>query len=281
LEALRAGLRELGYEEGKSLIIEYRWAEMKNDRLPELAAELVRLKVDLIVSHGTLGTRAAKLATNTIPIVMAASGDAVATGLVASLARPGGNITGSTYFGAELKAKWVEILHEVLPRARRMAYLINPDNPVSIGPVRRELEAAAKSRKVELEEFAVRNTNDFDSAFSAMTRKRADAVVISDDAILVSNFGGLAELALTRRIPSIGNQEFGEAGGLIGYGPNQAGLWRRAAIFIDKILKGAKPADLPVEQPTTFEVVVNFKTAKALGVKIPNSILVRATKVIE
>ena len=280
MEALRAGLRDLGYVEGKNLIIEFRWAEGKYDRLPDLASELVRSKVDVIVTGGTPGVLAAKRATTTIPIVMAASGDAIAHGLVVSLARPGGNITGSTFFSPELSAKRLELLKETMRRITQVAVLLNPDN-TAIGPDFQAMQIAAKSMKMELQPFEARGPNEFDSAFSAMAKRRVDAVAIHQDPMLTANARAIANLAAKLRLPSIGGTEFAEAGGLIGYGANLPDLYRRAATYVDKILKGAKPAELPVEQPIKFELVINMKTANALGIKIPNSILLRATKVIE
>ena len=280
VDALRAGLRDLGYVEGKNIVIEFRWAEGKYERLPDLAAELVRLKVDVLVTHGTPGTLAAKQATTTIPIVMATSGDAVATGLVAGLARPGGNITGSTVFGAELLAKRLELLKEAFPRTRQVAALLNPVNAVQ-GLSFQAAEITARSLKVELRKFEVRRPDEFDGAFAAMVKKHVDAVAITQDSMLVSNAGAIAELATNKRIPSVGYPAFAEAGGLIGYGVNIPEMYRRAAYFVDRILKGAKPSNLPVDRPTRFEMVINMKTAKALGIKIPNSILVRADRVIE
>ena len=281
LEAFRAGLRDLGYVEGRNIFVDFRWAEGDYGRLPGLAAELVQLKVDVIVTAGTPGVRAAKQATATIPIVMAASGDAVANGLVTNLARPGGNITGSTFFQPEVLAKRVEIIKEAVPRITQVAFLLNPDNPANTGPTLRAVEIAARTLKIGLQQIAVRSPFEFESAFLAMSAKRVNAIVTSEDPIAIANLRRIADLAAKQRLVSIGAIESAEAGGLIGFGVNVPDLYRRAAYFIDKILKGAKPGDLPVEQPTTFELVVNMKTAKALGIKIPNSILVRATKVIE
>ena len=280
VEALRAGLRDLGYVEGKNIVIEYRWAEGKYDRLPELAAELVRLKVDVLVTHGTPGTRAAKQTTTTTPIVSASSGDAVATGLVASLARPGGNITGSTFFVPELMAKRLELLKEAMPRTRRVAALVNRDDPSTV-PVFKAMEITARSLKIELQKFEVRGPNEFDSAFSAMAKSRVDGVVVQEDSMLTTNARSIADLAAKQRISSAGFPAFAEAGGLIGYGVNTVELFRRAAYFVDKILKGAKPGDIPVERPTKFELVINMKTAKALGIKLPTAILLRPDRVIE
>ena len=280
LEAFRAGLRDLGYIEGKNLVIEFRWAEGKYDRLPELAAELVRLNVDLIVTAATPGVRAAKQATTTIPIVMANVGDPVASGLVASLARPGGNITGSTFFQPELVAKRIELFKEAMPRITQVAYLMNPDNTAATLNLR-AMEITAKSLKVGLQPFPVRGPNDFDGAFAAMAKKRVDAVVINEEPMLMANLSAIADLAIKRRLLSAGGKEFAEAGGLLGYGVDQPEIYRRAAYFIDRILKGTKPGDLPVERATRFELIINLKTAKALGIKIPQTLLQRADKLIE
>jgi putative ABC transport system substrate-binding protein len=281
VEALRAGLRDLGYVEGKNLVIEYRWAEGKFERLPELAAELVRLKVDIIVASGTVGIRAAKAATTTIPIVMPSSGDPVAMGVVASLARPGGNVTGMAGFAPEGAAKRLELLKDAFPRTRQVAVLLNPDNPANIRLAFPAMEAAAKSLKLELHQFGVRGPSDLDSAFAAMAKKRVDVVVTTDDGVLIANVGAIAKLAAKMRFPSVGPIELAEAGGLMAYGANRRELFRRSAYFVDRILKGAKPADLPVEQATRFETVLNQKTAKALGIQFPQAVLARADRVIE
>jgi putative ABC transport system substrate-binding protein len=280
LDALRQGLRDLGYVEGKNIVIEYRWAEGKYDRLPELAAELVRLEVRIIVTHGTPGSLAAKRATATIPIVMAISGDAVATGLVQSIARPGGNITGSTFFFPELNAKRLELLKEAIPHIRRVGVLLNPDNS-SHAPALRAMEAAAKSLQLEVHPFAAREPGQLAGAFSAMAERRMEAVEVVDDRILIVSGTTIANLAITHRLPVIGGRELIEGDGLMAYGVDFAPMYRRTASFVDKILKGAKPAELPVEQATKFELVVNVKTAKALGIVIPLSILLRADEVIE
>ena len=280
VEALRTGLRDLGYAEGKNIVIEYRWAEGNYERLPGLAAELVRLKVDVIVTHGSVATRAAKQATAAIPIVIGSTGDAVATGLVASLAQPGGNITGLTFFGREISAKRLELLKEALPRITQVAVLLNPANPAHRATLE-SMEIAARSLKLGLQPFEMVGPKEFESAFAAMAKKRVGAVAILEDAMFLANARRIAGLAAKHRLPLIGPKEYAEAGGLLAYGVNIPDMWRRAAVYVDKILKGAKPADLPVERATRFEMVVNMKTAKALGIKIPNSILVRADKVIE
>jgi len=281
MDALRTGLRDLGYVEGKNLVIEYRWAEGKYERFPELAADLVRLKVDVIVTHGNPGIIAAKNATSTLPIVMAASADPVALGFVASLARPGGNVTGLTGIAPETVAKRLELLVDVFPRTKQVAVLFNPDNPGYIRLVFPVMEVAAASLKLGLQQFPVRGPGEFDSAFAAMAKIRVDAVVTTDDGVLAANFGAIAKLAAKMRLPSVGLPEFAEAGGLMAYGASRLESFRRAAYFVDRILKGAKPADLPVEQATRFETVLNQKTARALGIQFPQAVLARADRVIE
>jgi putative ABC transport system substrate-binding protein len=266
--------------EGRNIVIEYRWAEGKYERLPVLAAELVHLNVDVLVAAGTPGISAAKQATPTIPIVMAGSGDAVATGLVASLARPGGNVTGLTDAVPELMAKWLELLKEAVPRIERVAVLLNPDNPTA-APDRRTMEATARSLNVELHSVELRRQSEMDDAFAAMAKSRVDGVLVSTDSLFNVNLRAIAGLAVKRRLPAAGSKDFAEAGGVIGYGVAFSDNYRRAASFVDKILRGAKPADLPVEQPTKFEMVINLKTAKALGVIVPPSLLLRADHVIE
>jgi ABC-type uncharacterized transport system substrate-binding protein len=280
VEALRAGLRDLGYLEGKNVVIHYRWAENKYERLSDLAGELVRLRVDILVTHGTPGALAAKRATTTIPIIVAGSADAVASGLVESLARPGGNITGSTFFIPELNAKRLEIFKETLSHTSRMAVLVNPDNPGMV-PIIPAMELAASSLKVGLQQLPMRGPNEFDGAFSAMTKSRVDAVVIIEEPMFQAYAGVLAGLAMKKRLPSAGFKEFAEAGGLLGYGVDILGLFRRVAYFVDRILKGVPPAQLPVERPTKFELVINMKTAKALGLTIPQSVLGRADEIIQ
>ncbi len=280
IDALREGLRDHGYVEGKNLVIDFRWADEYYDRLPALAAELIRLKVDVLLTHGTPGSRAAKQATTTIPIVMVLVGDPVSTGLVASLARPGGNLTGSTFFSHELAAKRIELLKEVLPRIRRMAVLVNPDNPASdlaLG----SMQGTAKALGMDLQRFGVRGLAELADALALVAKRGFEAVAIYEEGMLNSNLGRIAELAAGQRIPSIGSALFADAGGMMGYGINNPEFYRRAAYFVDKILKGTRPMDLPIERPTKFELVINMKTAKALGITIPQSILVRADRVIE
>ena len=281
VEALRAGLRDLGYVEGKNIVIEYRWAEGKYDRLHTLAAELVALKVNVIVTTGgTPPALAAKHATTTIPIVTTGVGDAVGAGLVASLARPGGNITGLTDFVPELHAKRLELLKEAAPHIRRVAFLVNPDNrstQMSLKP----LESTARSLKVDLQKVEARRPDELERAFSAMAERRVDAIVAAQDALLNANVKVIADLAAKKRLPASGSKDFAEAGGVMGYGWDVSANSRRAAHFVDKVLQGAKPGDLPIEQPTKFQLVINLKTAKALGLTIPPSLLARADQVIE
>jgi putative ABC transport system substrate-binding protein len=278
--ALRAGLRELGYIERQNIAFEFRWADGEYERLPGLAADLVRRKVDVIVTSAAPGARAAVGASATIPIVMVAVGDAVASGFVASLARPGGNVTGSTFFAPELAAKRLEILKDAFPRARRVGFLFNSDNDVSpllfwaIG-------LAAKSLKVDLKTFGVRGSRGFEAAIAAMAKGRVDAAVFHEDPLLIANAKAIVDLAFRNRLPSIGFEDVVQAGGLMAYGVNFIELYRRAATFVDKILKGAKPGDLPVEQASRFETIINMKTAKALGVTIPQAVLLRTDRVIE
>ena len=280
VEALRTGLRDLGYVEGKNIVIEFRWAEGRYDRLSALVTDLIRLKVDLIVTHGTPGTRAAKKATSTIPIVMAISGDAIATGLVTSLARPEANVTGSTFFIPQLNAKRLELVKEVCPYVARVAALSNPNNPVS-KPIIPAMQAAATPLKLDFDIAEAQGPGEFDKAFASMAKRGVDAVVITEDGEFAASFGAIAALALANKLASIGAQEYAKAGGLIGYGVDLLGLYRRAAYFIDKILKGSRPADLPIEQPTRFELVINIKTAKTLGLEIAPAMLARADEAIE
>jgi putative ABC transport system substrate-binding protein len=282
LDAFRQGLRELGWVEGQDIVIDYRYAEDRVDRLPGLAAELVGLKVDLIVSSGTQGVTAARNATETIPIVMIAVRDPVGTGLIASLVRPGGNVTGvSDSAGLEIVAKQLELLKETIPKIRRVAVLSNPANAHHLLAIR-EVNVAARSLGVQLQLLEARGPNEFDGAFAAMTRERVGALLVLADATFNSHRTRLADLAARSRLPAAyGWREYVEAGGLMSYGPSLPDLFRRAATYVDKILKGAKPGDLPVEQPTKFELVINLKTAKTLGLTIPSSLLQRADQVIE
>jgi putative tryptophan/tyrosine transport system substrate-binding protein len=275
MESLRAGLRDLGYVEGKNLIIESRWADGNYDRLPKLAMELVGLKVDLILTSGTPGTRAAKSATATIPIIMVTSGDPVALGLVASLARPGGNITGASNFAPELSAKRVELIKEAFPSIQRVGVLFNPDNSINDRNLE-AMEQTSKALKLGLQKFAVRSAGDF-----KMSKLPVDAVALPEDDFLSATKDNAVELVSKQRLPSIGRTDFAEAGGIIGYAVNFFDLYRRAAIFVDKIVKGAKPGELPVEQPRKFDFVINLKAAKQLGLTISPNVLARADKVIK
>ena len=281
IEAFRKGLRDLGYVEGQTIAIEFRFAEGREDRLPELAAELVRLKVDVIVANGAVAIRAAKQATTTIPIVMAEVGDPIRTGLVASLARPGGNITGSTILGPELGTKRLQLLKEALPKLRRVAFLWNPTNPSNRLHFE-DIQLGAKALGVALQSVEIRSPDGFNPAFTAITRERPDALVMTADPLHRLHVGRIIEFAARSRLPAMYQlRENVEAGGLMSYGASIPDLFRRAATFVDKILKGAKPAELPVEQPTKFELVINLKTAKALGLTIPPALLARADQVIE
>ena len=278
-QAFRQGLQELGWLEGQNIVIEYRYAEGRLDRLNKLAVELISSRVDIIIAQAPAAVRAAKSGSSTIPIVMAHGGDPVAQGFVASLARPGGNITGLSNFSAELSGKRLELLREAFPNVSRVAVIWNPDAP---GPVLsfKELEIAAKALKVPLEPLQVRGPNDFEGAFQA-ARERAGSLVVIQDVVTVAHLKQIVELTAVHRLPAIYmEKEWAEAGGLMSYGVNQSDLHRRAAIYVDKILKGAKPADLPVEQPTKFEMVINLKAAKQIGLTIPPNVLARADKVI-
>jgi len=280
LERFRAGLRDLGYVEGDNVFIDFRWAEGNYARLPDFAAELVRLKVDLLVTYGTPGTLAAKKATTAVPIVMIVSGDAIATGIVVSLARPGGNVTGSTFFAPELNAKGVELLKEALPSASRVAILLNPDNPVT-APILQAMVLTADKLKLELQPLEARTAREFQGTFSKMLKIRPDAIALTDDAVFIANARTIADTIADNRLPSVGFVNFAQVGGLIGYGVDFPDLWYRAAYFVDRILKGAKAADVPVQQPTKFKLVINVKTAKTLGLEVPPTLLARADEVIE
>ena len=279
-EAFRQGLRELGYVEGQNITIDFRYAEGKLSRLPELVSGLVANNVDVIVAQAPAAVRAAKNATNAIPVVMAHGGDPVAQRFVASLAKPGGNVTGLSNFSAELGGKRLELLTEAFPKASPVAVIWNPDAP---GPSLsfKELEVAAKTLKVPLQSFHVRGPNDFEVAFQAASERAASLVVIQD-IVTVTHLKQIVTLAAKHRLPAIYMEaDFAEAGGLMSYGPSQPDMFRRAAIYVDKILKGAKPAELPVEQPTKFELVINLKAAKQIGLTISQSVLYRADKVIK
>ncbi len=280
-EAFLRGLRELGWVEGQKLVIERRNAEGRFERLPDLAADLVRLKVDLIVAAGSPAPLAAKRATNTIPIVMTNAGDPVGSGLVTSLARPGGNVTGQSLLNPALVGKQLELLKEVVPKVARAAVLTNPGNPAR-ALMLTEAEAAMRLLGLQFQVLDARGPAEFEAAFSAMRTERAGALLILSDPMFVGERRRLADLAARSRLPAVsGLRELVDAGILMTYGASVSDLFRRAATFVDKILKGAKPSDLPVEQPTKFELVINLKTAKTLGVNIPQSVLIRADHVIQ
>jgi putative ABC transport system substrate-binding protein len=281
LEAFRQGLRELGYVEGKNIVVEYRYAEENPDRLPALAAELVRLKVDVLVTGGGGITRAAKNATNTIPIVMAQDGDPVANGFVASLARPGGNITGLSNLAPEISGKQLELLKEILRKLSRVAVLVSSaKNPANLQQVR-EIELAAEAFKVNLQYLTVRSSRDIETAFRAATKERADAVLVQPGSIFNSHRTLIVKLAAQSRLPAIySHSQYVNEGGLMTYGASLPDLDRRAATYVDKILRGAKPADLPIEQPAKFELIINLKAAKQIGLTIPPNVLARADRVI-
>jgi putative ABC transport system substrate-binding protein len=273
-------MKERGYVEGKDFVIETRWAESDYGRLPALAAELVQLKVDLILTHGSPASRAAKETTSSIPIVVAITGDAVATGLVQGLARPGGNVTGSTFFFPELNAKRLEILKETLPGLKRVAVLLNDENRSNVVT----FDAMANTGRtigLEVVQVSTRSPEDFERAFGQVKSSGADAVAIYEDALFVAQAGRLAALAERHRLPGIGFREFADLGGLLGFGVDFPDVWKRAAGFVDRIFKGAKPADIPMQQPEKFDTVVNLRTAKALQLTIPRRVLLRADKVIE
>ena len=279
LDAFRRGLRDAGYVEGKNLVIEYRSAEGRDDRFPDLATELVRLKVDLIVTRGTPAALAAKNATQAIPVIITGLADPVGQGVVASLARPGGNITGVSAIVTEIYSKRVELLRELAPRVSRIAAILNMSNP-SIPPPWREIERAAQSLGIQAQLVDVRKSDDLGPAFDGAMRQRADAAVVGLDTLTQSNQRLIVDLAARHRLPAVyASAEF--AGGLIIYGVNYPDHYRRAASFAERIFKGAQPGDLPVERPTKFELVINLKTAKALGLTIPPSLLQRADQVIE
>ncbi len=281
VEAFRQGLRELGHVEGKNIAVEYRFAEGQEDRLTKLVAELVSLKADIIVTDGTATTRAAKNATKTIPIVMASDGDPIGSGFVASLARPGGNITGLTNRLAELSGKRLEVLKETIPGISRIGVIWNPKTPASAIAFK-ETQIAAQALAVQLQSLEVRGPNDFESAIEAATKRQASALSVLSDSLMFSNRTRILELAGKQRLPTMHTQSLWvEAGGMMSYGTHFPDLYRRAATYVDKILKGAKPADLPVEQPIKFELVINLKTAKQIGLTIPPNVLVRADRVIK
>ena len=281
IEGFLQGLREHGYIEGQNILIEYRFSGDRNDRLPELAAELIALKVDLIVASGSPASFAARKVTGTIPIVMGSiNADPVATGLIASLAHPGGNITGITEMAPQLSGKRLQLLKETMPSLSRVAAFWNPLNP-AYDPILKDLEAVARTMGVELQRLEVRAPEDFEGAFEAATRQRAGALILPGDPLVTNRPKMVADLALKYQLPTlVENKEMAAAGALMSLGPNIVDSYRRSATYVDKILKGAKPGELPMEQPTTFDLFVNLKTARALGITIPQSVLVQATQVI-
>ena len=282
IEGLLHGLHEHGYIEGRNIVIDYRFSEGHDERLPEHAAELIAAKVDLIVASGSPASVAASRATRTVPIVMGSlAADPIETGLIASLARPGGNVTGMTEMAAALGAKRLELLKETIPRISRVGVLWNPPNP-AYGPMLKVLDATAPTMGMELQRLEVRVPQDFERAFQIATRQRARALFVPGDPLVTNRPKKVADLALKYRLPAMTDfRELPRAGGLLSYGPDLVDSYRRAATHVDKILKGAKPGDLPMEQPTKFDFVINLKTARVLGVSIPPSILTQATEVIQ
>jgi putative ABC transport system substrate-binding protein len=281
-DAFRQGLSDRGYVDGKNLSIEYRWAGGKSEHLPGFAVDLVRLKVDVIVAHALAAALAAKEATTTIPIVMVATFDPVRSGLVSSLARPGGNVTGLAYPESvdELSGKWLQLLIEVVPKLSRVVVLTNADNP-SHGKRLKDIEAASRTVGVEVHRVEMRQL-DVERALASISQRNPSALIVLPDPLFTNQRQRLAAFALEKRWPTVyAYRELTEAGGLLSYGPNLAALFRHAAVYVDKIIKGAKPADLPVEQPTKFELVINARTAKALGLTIPPSLLFRVDQVLE
>jgi putative tryptophan/tyrosine transport system substrate-binding protein len=277
----REGLRDFGYVEGQNVRVDYRWAEGRYERFPALIAELLALKVDVIVTAGTPAAQAVQRATRTVPLVMVAVGDPVATGLVTSLARPGGNATGLVSIAPDLEGKRLQLLRELVPNLAHVALLTNPNNPFHVGS-EQQLRAAASVVHVKAQSFAVRNESEFDAAFEAMMHERPGAMIMLADRLFLHHRKRIADFALKHRLPAIyAYQELVDSGGLMSFGPSYPGMHRRAAYFVHRILKGASPSDLPMEQPSQFELMVNLKTARALGLAIPQAVLLRADRVIE
>jgi putative ABC transport system substrate-binding protein len=280
LDALRQGLRDLGYIEGQNLLIEYRYAEGRYERIPELVAELLGLKIDVILTSGPTTPIAAKIIKG-VPVVFSVSGDPVEAGLIASLARPGGNMTGMTFFASVLAGKRVELLKEAVPGTARLGVLANP-NHAGESIEFRETETAAKAMSVTIQRHTAQMADDFAGAFDAIAKQRATAIITFPDALMLAHRKEIAEFAVKLRVASVGGwSQFADAGGLMTYGPNLSNSFKRLAFYIDKILKGAKPAELPIEQPTKFELVINLKTAQQLGLTIPPNVLARADRVIK
>jgi putative ABC transport system substrate-binding protein len=281
LEAFRQGLRDLGYVEGRNIVIEYRWAEGKPERMRELAEELVRLKVDVIMAPSSIYTAAAKRATSTIPIIFMSHADPLGSSHVASLARPGGNITGLSLMMTETNVKGLELLKDAIPGISRVAVIFDPATP-SHGPGLKAVKAAGPALGLRVQSVPVRSATEYDSAFTTIVGERADAVLVLSTPLFIAGAKRLAELCLAHKLPSLfGPKHHVQEGGLMSYSPDRADLWRRGAIYVDKILRGIDPADLPVQQPTKFELVINMKTAKAIGLPIAPSFLARADEVIE
>ena len=281
LDRLRAGLRDLGYSEGRNIVLEVRWAEGKYERIPVLAAELLKQELDVMVAAGPAAIQVVQRATSKIPVVIAASGDPLAFGFVASLSRPGGNITGLSSITVDLSVKYLELLRVAIPKLSRVAVLMNPGHPRHPDYLK-NIEAAAQASEVRVSAVQAGAASRIEAAFDVMKRDRTGALIVLGDGLFFSEAHRIAELALRHRLPTMfSTREPVEAGALMSYGPNLAEQFYRAATYVDKILKGAKPADLPVEQPTTIELVINLKTAKAIGLVVPQELLLRADKVIE
>ncbi len=280
LQGFQQGLRDLGYIDGTTITIDYRWLEERYERLADMAADLVRSKPDLIVTHATPTTLALKRATTTIPIVMALVGDPVATGIVASLARPGGNITGQSFFNAELRAKQVELLKEIMPRLDHVAVILNTQNPAAETEFR-TIQATAKPLNVRLSAYRLRSPSELVAAFEDMEKKNVQAVETGDDQLTISNLGAVLALAARARLLTVGPEEIPRHGGVIGYGVGTTAIWRHVGVFVDKILKGVNPGDLPIERASKFQFILNLKIAKGLGIEVPAASLLRADEVIE
>jgi putative ABC transport system substrate-binding protein len=280
-DAFREGLRELGYEEGRNIVIEYRWAEGQYERFPTLVAELIAAKVDVIVTAGTPAALAVKKATTTVPLVMVAVGDPVGTGLVPSLARPNGNLTGLSSVAPDLEGKRLELLREIVPSVSHIAVFLNSLNPFHVASIR-QAQAAGKALGIKVQQYDIRKSEDLDGAFAALRKERPDALLILADRVFLHNRQRMMDFTEEQRLPNVNAyKELVEAGGLISYGPSYEDMHKRAAIYVNKILKGAKPGNLPIEQPTKFTLVVNLKAAKALGISMPPTVLSRADEVIE
>lgn len=279
-DAFRQGLHELGWWEGRDVLYETRFAENRMDQLPRLASELVASRIDLLVTHGIPGTRAAKAATSTIPILMASVADPVAAGLVASFSRPEANVTGVAFLAHEMAAKRLQLLKEALPRLGQAAVLSNPRNVAYGQAMFAAMSEAARSMNLQLHLFDAAEPAEYPKAFAEMAARRMEAVAVTEEATLIANANAIAALAQQHRLPSVGNKEFAQAGGLIGYGANREDLFRRAATLADRLLRGARPADVPVEQPTRFEMVLNQRTARAIGANLPQAMALRADETI-